>query len=711
LDKKQKFSNKKNGKGKISGHPGTPASAGKKWNEKFMKYQAVLLFFFAFLLYANTLSYDYVLDDGLVIKTNTFTLKGFGGIGDILTHDQFAGVPGAGDNAIYKGGRYRPLSQVAFAVEYQLFGLNPFAGHLINALVYGLLAIVIFFLLGKIFHPVTGKPWYNSVPFIATAIFIAHPLHTEVVANIKSRDELMGMLGGILTLLYSLKFVETKKVLNLLLSFVFFFLGLLSKESVFTFIAIVPLTLFVIKKATAREYALVLSPLIAASVIYFCIRFFVIGNTTGHAVAAPLFHDPFMYATLSEKYATIMLTWLKYMILLLFPHPLTHDYYPKQVPIINWSDLRSVLTLLISLALIIYSVMKIRKKDRIAYGILFFMITFSVTSNLFFDLGLFMNERFMFTPLLGFAIVAAVLIQKIRVKRLLNSVILIILLLYSVKTISRNQAWMNDYTLFTTDVETSVNSGRCNAIAGSQILEKARVEKDTAKQHEMYIKAEYYLQRGVNIYAVNREAWNNLGEVQIYLGKYKDAISSLEFVFTMDSLNPNALNNLSYIANKYEQQHLYKESIGVYKLLMKQDPSEYIYVTNIAGVYRDMNKVDTAIMILDDVIRRKPDYYEAYNRIAEYYAVNKNDYEHAISYLDKAYEKDPKYQPTLENLGVIYGLRSDYKRSLSYFIEAYHIDSAKVNLCSNIGRTYELLGDKTKANEYYQKAKTLAQKK
>ena len=85
----------------------------------------------------------------LMITENTFTLKGFNGIGDILTHDQFAGITGGNDNGIYKGGRYRPLSQVTFAVEYQLFGLKPFVGHLINILLYGFLAVLIFLLLQR----------------------------------------------------------------------------------------------------------------------------------------------------------------------------------------------------------------------------------------------------------------------------------------------------------------------------------------------------------------------------------------------------------------------------------------------------------------------------------------------------------------------------------------------------------------------------------
>ena len=124
-----------------------------------------------------------------------------------------------------------------------------------------------------------------SIPFVATAIFIAHPAHVEVVANIKSIDEIMGMLGGVLALLFSLNFLENKKIINLVLSFFFFLFGLFSKESAITFLAIVPLTLFVFRKASFKEHAIVLCSAYCCSIIYFGLWYFVTGNTSGHAVS------------------------------------------------------------------------------------------------------------------------------------------------------------------------------------------------------------------------------------------------------------------------------------------------------------------------------------------------------------------------------------------------------------------------------------------
>jgi len=95
---------------------------------------SILLFVLALVLYGNTFTHDFALDDHIVITGNNFTKQGFSGIKDIMTHDAFVGT--YGEALELSGGRYRPLSIVMFAVEYQLFGANPLVGHMMNALLF-----------------------------------------------------------------------------------------------------------------------------------------------------------------------------------------------------------------------------------------------------------------------------------------------------------------------------------------------------------------------------------------------------------------------------------------------------------------------------------------------------------------------------------------------------------------------------------------------
>ncbi|MFY9417620.1 MAG: hypothetical protein WAP17_00850, partial [Bacteroidales bacterium] len=104
---------------------------------------AIFLFLTATILYLPTITFDYALDDGLVIHENKFTQQGLKGVKDIFTHDSFVGYFGE-DVKYVAGGRYRPFTQFIFAIQKELFGFKPWIGHLTNILSYALLMVILF---------------------------------------------------------------------------------------------------------------------------------------------------------------------------------------------------------------------------------------------------------------------------------------------------------------------------------------------------------------------------------------------------------------------------------------------------------------------------------------------------------------------------------------------------------------------------------------
>ena len=231
------------------------------------KWQVLIVFLFGVLLYANTLSFDYALDDRLMIFENKFTKDGFKSIDKIMSTDAFVGFFGENKNLL-TGGRYRPLTHVMFAVEWALFGKNPFMGHLINILLYGLLGVVILIFLKKLFGDYDKANWYMSLPFIATLLYLAHPIHTEVVANIKGRDEIVTSLLSVLSVYVALLYVDKKKITYLILVFVVYFLALFSKENAITFLAIIPLTVYFFRDKKMIQTVLLMAPIFIALAIY-----------------------------------------------------------------------------------------------------------------------------------------------------------------------------------------------------------------------------------------------------------------------------------------------------------------------------------------------------------------------------------------------------------------------------------------------------------
>ena len=211
--------------------------SGSFINNKTLQLAILLLISFGF--YCNTILHEYALDDVIVITKNNFTLKGFSGIYDLITKDTFDGYTTVKD--LVAGGRYRPLSVVTFALEIGLFGLNhPAISHFINVLLYCSVVLMLFVFLDRfLFKKLI------LLSFVTTLIFAIHPIHTEVVANIKSRDELMALLLTLISLyLFFTYLLNRKRKKYLIFSLIAFFLSLLSKENAVTFLAIIPLMLY-----------------------------------------------------------------------------------------------------------------------------------------------------------------------------------------------------------------------------------------------------------------------------------------------------------------------------------------------------------------------------------------------------------------------------------------------------------------------------------
>lgn len=162
---------------------------------------AMLVFILAAGIYFNSGFNGYALDDGIVITENPYTKQGFAGISDIFSHETFSNI--ADQNAELSGGRYRPLSIAMLAIEYQFFGANPGVNHFINVLMYALMCVLLFYLLKQYVFKTD-----LTAALIAALLFVVHPLHTDVVSNIKGRDEILCLLLLLVCIIYYLRYVS-----------------------------------------------------------------------------------------------------------------------------------------------------------------------------------------------------------------------------------------------------------------------------------------------------------------------------------------------------------------------------------------------------------------------------------------------------------------------------------------------------------------------
>ena len=237
------------------------------------------------------------------------------------------------------GGRYRPLSLVTFAIEGALFGDSPAVGHLGNVLLFALCCVVLLGVLQELLGERSGPLSGLSVPFASALLFAAHPIHTEVVANIKGRDEILALLGSLGSLWLCLRAVDSPRPRALVASAVVFFLALLSKENAITFLAVIPLSLWFFRPEPGATLTRSMPGLVIAALAFLALRQSIVSSGTG---SPDLLNDPFLAAHASERLATIAYTLGRYLDLLVWPHPLTYDYSPYHIPIVSWSDGRAL---------------------------------------------------------------------------------------------------------------------------------------------------------------------------------------------------------------------------------------------------------------------------------------------------------------------------------------------------------------------------------
>jgi protein O-mannosyl-transferase len=626
-----------------------PENSGKNIpviSSGFSKYlPAFIIVIFSFLLYANTLSHDFALDDYSVIIENTITRQGMDAIPEIFTTSHRQGYYSGG------GELYRPLTKALFAIEWEVAPGSAYPGHIINVLLYCLTGFILFFTMLKLTGGIT------NLAFMISVLFMAHPIHTEVVANIKSLDEILSFLFGIWSLERFYTYLTTKNFKNLLASLLLFFLGLLSKESTITYLALFPLVGWTFAKTTIKDTLIKSLPFIIVAGLFLLVRSIVLSD---HIISEISVADNLLMAanSITERIATTILILGIYLKLMLFPHPLVFDYSYNQIPITGFLDLRVILSLFIYLALIIFALIKIRSRNMIAFGILFFLISFSIFSNVFITIGSSLGERFLYAPVLGFCIVLSSLLKnaKLNSKQDLNTgaagilninfkspawvIFFIVTILYSFKTVSRNVVWQNNKTLYTNDIQTSPNSTRMQYYMGNMLVKKESWGSGSEEEKRIAIKeAINYLNRSIEIYPQFSDAHLQLGVAYYHLQEYEKALKSYLKAYKLNSTNPTTNNNIGTI---YFQRTEYMEALKYFLAAIKLNPSYAEAYANAGSIYGVLKKYDQAINMFDKAVEIDPSYAQAYYFLGVTYR-SKGLESQAQFYLNKAAALNPAY--------------------------------------------------------------------
>lgn len=673
----------------------------------------LILILLVVLCYGNTLTLKYALDDRMVIMESKHTIDGgWDSVKSIFTEDTFSGYFG-NDKSIVAGGRYRPMSQLTFMIEFQLFGKKikeqigdtsdfenlhnsaheqffndsplPFVNHLFNILYFALLCLLIYQVLDKLFHQYRGEKWYQSLPFLAALLFALHPIHTEAVANIKGRDEIFAMLGATAALWCCLKYTDKHQWWYLILAFLAIAFGLFSKENAITYLAVIPLSLYYYNTPNKKkmDYVWTLVPAFAAAIFFIAVRSHALGGLMPTEGNPNILNNPFVRSSKAQEIATVLVTWGIYLRLLIFPHPLTHDYYPHQIAITDFSNPLVWIILIACIALVVYTIIYLKKKSVVAYGAAFFIITFSITSNLLFNVGTFMNERFVFMASLGFTLIIGYGLYLLSVSgaKGLQTLSLFVLagicLLYGIKTFTRNFTWKDDFTLFLTDVKTSDNSIKCNISAGGSYLQMWKADHKERNKNMAY----KHLNKALKLDDHALNAYLLLGELEFLNDNFEASYQAYYTASLIDPSNKIALENLKKIALRLEDDEIKPVNDLLDEGLRTQDPYKVQEAYNRINKYLETHPESLiALNIKGNVLGR------GYGRLDE-----------AIALYKQVLDKDPSFASAWENMGISYAIMRDFVQAEACLTRAHELAPDNENIKHNLYALYMDKGDVAKA--------------
>jgi len=608
----------------------------------------LFVFFVAFAQYTNTFKHDYAWDDAIVLTENSRVQKGLTNVPELFENIKTMKTE-------HRYG-YRPITLLSFAAEVQFWGLSPKAGHVGNTIYYALLCVLIFYFLRHFF------PDREMEMLIITLLFAVHPLHTEVVANIKSRDEILVMLFGIAGLLQFRKFINSYKVIPFLLALLAFLLAFLSKENAITFGGLAVLIVLFSSKTIGKKFWIASGASAAILAVLLGVRTFVYSKLfyEDHGLELaekgvfhyegflgnPLFLAESKLTIIANSFYLIPL----YIKQLLLPINLLHDYGYKQLEAVTWADPIVWFSVALFMAMLVLIYFEFKKRSSIAFGLLWFLITLSIYLH-FVQIGTdIYAERFMFIPSLGLlmALVGGVFrIKKLSVSNR-NWVFGVLCLIFFMMSWKRNYAWKDNETLFTTDLPSLENCVRTN-YNYAILLHGKYYDLPEHEKPKMRKKILHYYEQAMKITDRMFNVYMDLGAAYMEFGYPKKALPIFK----------DACVKYAHVSIPFAQMGKYhmgykgfEEAIPFYEKAIElgEKNSDFYYLLALCNFNTDRNEEAVDILVKGEkYIPETGDYYSllarAYSRLgAEQKA------EEALLRGVKRYPNDAELQDSLQSL-------------------------------------------------------------
>ncbi|XP_029616954.1 protein O-mannosyl-transferase TMTC1 isoform X1 [Salmo trutta] len=531
--------------------------------------------------------------------------------------------------------------------------------------------------------------------FLTALLFAVHPIHTEAVSGIVGRADVLACMLFLLAFLSYIRSVgecdsadclpSTVSVWALGASLLLGTCAMLVKETGITVFGVCvfydalvlcrkPLLLH-LSSSKMKDLLRISVPFLkraCAVSLYVAVimsfRLWLMGGSM------PLFSEQDNPASFSPHLLTRFLTYCFLLAfnawLLLSPAVLCYDWQVGSIPLVEslW-DMRNVAALLLGVvmvALCLHCVMSLQRLEsrEVLLGVLFLVFPFIPASNLFFRVGFVVAERVLYMPSMGYCILVAHGLGRLCsvVGRwgttALTVSTLLLLLLFSWKTVQQNDIWLSREALFRSGIQTLPHN---------------------AKVHYNY--ANFLKDRG----------------------RHQEAIHHYKTALRLCPRHASAMNNLGTLTRHPEDAEHY------YRTALVTNPQHNRALFNLGNLLKSQGKKEEAEALLRDSIRFGPHFADAYSSLASLYAEQKRFAEANEVYL-QGIESCPDSSDLHNNYGVFLVDTGEGDLAAAHYQHAVRLKPSHYVAMVNLGRLLRSSSENKEAESWYKKALQVTRK-
>lgn len=738
---------------KLNGYHKSDVPYRKEWDSclplpsLFFTPAAGVVFVFAVACFMNSYQGDFVFDDSEAILSNN-DLKPETPLSDLFVHDFW----GSKLDSKTSHKSYRPLTVLTFRWNYFLSGgPYPMSFHIVNIILHGLVSVLMLAVFSLVLagyqNDREGRPLFGApkASLACAILFAIHPIHTESVAGIVGRADLLCALLFILSFLCyvrsccqdtvsrthaTLHRPETFSMTWFCLSVVFCGLSVLCKEQGITVIGICSaydiivicqvdvLRLLRLKKSTENQNQEA-SPSVTkqnASGDWFkslCVRHLFLA-ITGAAIlvtrwrvmgSAPpvfqVFDNPHSFVngtllrTLNYNYLYALNCWI-----LVNPWWLCFDWSMGSVPTIDSvSDPRvlAVIVLWVVLAFCLYSacVGPIGQQQRqLTMALALLIVPFLPASNLFFRVGFVIAERVLYLSTAGFCILVVMGICKLQQKfTSMNTryCLFFLVAVFMIRSIQRSNEWKTEMALFTAGAKTCPLNAKVHYNIGKLNSDLGNIEKAISK---------YRL--AISLNPEYDQAMNNLGNLLKDQGKNEEAEQLLRKAVEIRPDFAAAWMNLGIVQAALKKPREAEQSYHEALRHRRKYPDCYY---NLGNLYLDMGQHQMALNAWRNATLLKPKHLNAWSNMV-ILLDNIEKLEQAEMVGKEAVKLFPNDPTPYFNLANVMGKADRYKESEQFFLKAIQLsgNSPVAKMYANLGVLYHRWDKPAEAERAYMKA-------